>query len=581
MVDVVSRGAVAPVGAVQAPELDTEALDRAVADVAANVSRWAATDARQRARLLDAVLVDTLGAADAWLADACEAKGFDVGSPESGEELFSGVGTFVRMARLLRDSLDDIAATGRPAYPGPVTEAPDGRLVVGVFPSSLYDRVVYPGTTAEIWMQPGVERAALEAGQAEAYVDPGAHQGVALVLGAGNVASLGPRDVLSELFVEGKVVVLKANPVNDYLVPHWGRAMRARVDAGVLRIVAGGAAAGAYLTRHPQVDEIHITGSDKTYNAIVFGTGDEGERRRAAGQRLLDKPVTAELGNVSPVIVVPGEWSRADLLYQAENVATMLANNAGFNCLSIRVLVTHEGWPQRQAFLGALEAALAAIPTRRAYYPGAVQREQAFLADHPDAELLGSPGEGELPWTLVRDVAPGRVDDICFNVEAFCSLFSETALAAPDAASFLDEAVRFCNEVVWGTLSATVLVHPRSLRAQPVADSLERAVADLRYGGIGVNVWHALVFAISSTTWGAYPGHPDTDIQSGAGVVGNAAMFSGTQKSVVRGPFRSRPKPAWFATNTNTYPVMRQLLDFEAKPRPSALAKLLAASLKG
>jgi hypothetical protein len=181
----------------------------------------------------------------------------------------------------------------------------------------------------------------------------------------------------------------------------------------------------------------------------------------------------------------------------------------------------------------------------------------------------------------VRDVAPGRVDDICFNVEAFCSLFSETALAAPDAASFLDEAVRFCNEVVWGTLSATVLVHPRSLRAQPVADSLERAVADLRYGGIGVNVWHALVFAISSTTWGAYPGHPDTDIQSGAGVVGNAAMFSGTQKSVVRGPFRSRPKPAWFATNTNTYPVMRQLLDFEAKPRPSALAKLLAASLKG
>ena len=502
MVDVVSRGAVAPVGAVQAPELDTEALDRAVADVAANVSRWAATDARQRARLLDAVLVDTLGAADAWLADACEAKGFDVGSPESGEELFSGVGTFVRMARLLRDSLDDIAATGRPAYPGPVTEAPDGRLVVGVFPSSLYDRVVYPGTTAEIWMQPGVERAALEAGQAEAYVDPGAHQGVALVLGAGNVASLGPRDVLSELFVEGKVVVLKANPVNDYLVPHWGRAMRALVDAGVLRIVAGGAAAGAYLTRHPQVDEIHITGSDKTYNAIVFGTGDEGERRRAAGQRLLDKPVTAELGNVSPVIVVPGEWSRADLLYQAENVATMLANNAGFNCLSIRVLVTHEGWPQRQAFLGALEAALAAIPTRRAYYPGAVQREQAFLADHPDAELLGSPGEGELPWTLVRDVAPGRVDDICFNVEAFCSLFSETALAAPDAASFLDEAVRFCNEVVWGTLSATVLVHPRSLRAQPVADSLERAVADLRYGGIGVNVWHALVFAISSTTWG-------------------------------------------------------------------------------
>jgi len=83
MVDVVSRGPW-PRRSGAGTELDTEALDRAVADVAANVSRWAATDARQRARLLDAVLVDTLGAADAWLADACEAKGFDVGSPESG-----------------------------------------------------------------------------------------------------------------------------------------------------------------------------------------------------------------------------------------------------------------------------------------------------------------------------------------------------------------------------------------------------------------------------------------------------------------------------------------------------------------
>ena len=41
---------------------------------------------------------------------------------------------------------------------------------------------------------------------------PAAHAGVSLVLGAGNVASLGPRDVLTKLFAEGKVVVLKANP---------------------------------------------------------------------------------------------------------------------------------------------------------------------------------------------------------------------------------------------------------------------------------------------------------------------------------------------------------------------------------
>ena len=63
---------------------------------------------------------------------------------------------------------------------------------------------------------------------------------------------------------------------------------------------------------------------------------------------------------------------------------------------------------------------------------------------------------------------------------------------------------------------------------------------DLRYGAIGVNVWHALAFAMGSTTWGAYPGHSRTDIESGTGVVGNAAMFDRPQKSVVRGPFRSQ-----------------------------------------
>ena len=116
---------------------------------------------------------------------------------------------------------------------------------------------------------------------------------------------------------------------------------------------------------------MHITGSDKTYDAVVFGTGPEGERRKAADEPVLDKPVTAELGNVSPVIVVPGKWSIAELRYQAEHVATMLVNNAGFNCVSARVIVTHAGWPQRDAFLGALTQTLAEITTRRAYYPGA------------------------------------------------------------------------------------------------------------------------------------------------------------------------------------------------------------------
>ncbi len=587
---ITSRGAVAPTGdrtetgtagsARGAGPLDTDALSTIVHEVADHAASWAKTDAAARADLLQQVIADTMAVQDDWLAAACAAKGLRPGSTEAGEELSSGIGTFVRLARLLRDALRDIAKDGKPAFAGPVREAPDGRLRVQVFPSGAFDRITFPQTTAEIYMQPGVTRASLVAGQAAAYADPIAYAGTALVLAAGNVASLGPRDVLSKLFVEGKVVVMKSNPVNDYLVPYWRRALAALLDAGVLRIIDGGVAVGQFLTTHDRIDEVHITGSDKTYDAVVFGTGPEGARRKAADDPVLHKPVTAELGNVSPVIVVPGKWSTAELLYQAEHVATMLVNNAGFNCIAARVVVTHSAWPQREAFLGALSQTLVGLTPRRAYYPGASDRRDAFVAAHPEAEEYGDGADDALPWTFIRGVPPGQTGDICFNVESFFGQVAETALPAPSAAAFVDAAVAFCNDVVWGTLGATIIVSPSSLKDVDVAESVDRAVADLRYGSIGVNLWHALSFAMGSTTWGAYPGHGRTDIQSGTGVVGNAAMFDRPQKSVVRGPFRARPKPPWFATATDSYEVMRRFVSFEAEPSAAKIPGLLLAAMR-
>jgi acyl-CoA reductase-like NAD-dependent aldehyde dehydrogenase len=588
---ITSRGAVVPTadqagaagtaanGDTPAP-VDTSALDATVNLVADHAPGWAKTGAAARADLLQQVITATMEAQDDWLAAACAAKGLEPGSTEAGEELFAGVGTFVRMARLYRDSLRDIAKNGKPHVAGPVREAPDGRLRVQVFPATAFDRITFPQTTAEVYMQPGVTKESLATGQAAAYADPAAHAGTALVLAAGNVASLGPRDVLTKLFVEGKVVVMKANPVNDYLVPHWNRALAPLIDAGVLRVVEGGTAVGQYLTAHARIDVVHITGSDKTFDAVVFGAGEEGARRKAADEPLLDKPVSAELGNVSPIIVVPGKWSVPELRYQAEHIATMLVNNAGFNCISARVVITHAAWPQRDAFLGALTQTLAGIRTRRAYYPGAADRCDSFVAAHPEAEKYGSGPADALPWTFIRDVPPGKVDDIAFNVESFCGEMAETALTAPDAAAFIDAATAFCNDVVWGTLGATLIVSPSSLKEHAVADAVDRAVADLRYGSIGVNVWHGLSFAMGSTSWGAYPGHPRTDIQSGTGVVGNSPMFDRPQKSVVRGPFRSRPKPPWFATAPDSYDVMRRFVSFEAEPSAAKIPGLLLSAMR-
>ena len=164
---------------------------------------------------------------------------------------------------------------------------------------------------------------------------------------------------------------------------------------------------GHYLTGHDRIDEVHITGSDKTYDAVVFGTGPEGARRKEADEPVLDKPVTAELGNVSPVIVVPGKWSIPELLYQAEHVATMLVNNAGFNCVSARVVVTHAAWPQREAFLGALDA----DPGRHHHAPGLLpgrRRAPGRLRRRPPrGRGIRQRARDALPWTFIRGVPPG------------------------------------------------------------------------------------------------------------------------------------------------------------------------------
>ena len=579
----VTRGAQVVAGAGEPDELgpaEREHLDGLLAGLTDRAPVWARVGAAPRAALLAGVVRSTMAVAEEWNATACAAKGYEVDSPEGGEELFSGVGTLVSLSQALRRSMEDLATVGRPCYPGPVRHRPGDRVSIGVLPANAFDRVLYAGVSAEVWMQPGIDEGTVRATQAALYRHPTDAAGVALVLGAGNVASLGPRDALHKLFVEGKVVILKANPVNEYLVPYWERALAPLVEGGFLAIVRGGTAAGSYLTAHALTDEIHVTGSDKTHDAIVFGPGEAGSSRKAQDQPLIDKPVSSELGNVSPVVIVPGEWSRREIEYQARHVATMLVNNAGFNCLTPRVIVTHARWRQRGEFLDALEAVLASLPTRWAYYPGAADRRATFLAAHPDAHEIGDGDARRMAWTIVRDVDPTVVDDVCLNVEAFCALTSETALDAADAADFVRRAVTFCNEVVWGSLSMTLLADPRTMADPRTGPAIEQAVADLRYGSIGVNIWHALSFVAATTAWGAYPGHDRTDIQSGRGVVGNAYLFAQPEKSVVRGPFVSRPDPSWFATNVRAAPVMRALLTFQASPSWWRLPGLLATALR-
>jgi len=140
---------------------------------------------------------------------------------------------------------------------------------------------------------------------------------------------------------------------------------------------------------------------------------------------------------------------------------------------------------------------------------------------------------------------------------------------------------QFCNESVWGTLNSAIIVHPKSLKDPEVAAAMERAVANLKHGSIGVNHWPALSYGMVSPTWGAYPGHPNDDIRSGRGVVHNTYLFDRPQKSVVRGPFRVRPRPAWFHDHRTAAKLARKLTYFYADPSITRMPSLLWSAIRG
>jgi acyl-CoA reductase-like NAD-dependent aldehyde dehydrogenase len=556
--------------------MDTNPLDLSLAELKAHRAAWAALSAARKADYAKSVLDRYARLAPRQVELSNRAKGIPPDSPLAGEE-WAQPYIVMRTLRLLRDSLRQIARTGRPPLPRIRTRA-NGQVVARVFPLSLPDRILYPMFHGEIWMRPGVTQENLAADSAAFYRQPHGEGAVALVLGAGNVAAIGPTDLAQKLFVEGRVCLFKHNPVNAYLAPILEEAFGDLTRDGFLRFCAGGAEEGKYLAEHPAVDEIHLTGSDRTYGAIVFGDGPEAAERQRNNQPRCTKRVTAELGNVTPVIVVPGPWSDGDFEFHAHNIATQVVNNAGFNCLSSRVLVTHRAWPGTGKLLDAIRRRLAALPPRPAYYPGAEKRYAEVLAANPAAEALQPRREGVIPYTLIPHVDPRERANPCFATECFVPVLAHTALEGASAAEFLKHAVEFANGRLWGTLGANLIVHPRT--ARELATRLEDAVAALRYGTVALNQWVAMGYVWGSMAWGAFPGSTPADIQSGVGFVHNTFLLDQVEKSVVYGPFRPWPRPPWFAASCAMGEVFRRGTRLEEEPGVRRALSVALASLK-
>ena len=437
-------------------------------------------------------------------------------------------------------------------------------------------------------MMPGVSRQAAVTGAAAMYRGQGyADPGVALVLGAGNVGTITTLDILHMLYTEGSVCVVKMNPVNDYLSPHFAEIFAEFIDRGWLRFVHGGPDVGGYLAHHEGVHAIHMTGSAATHDAIVWGVGPEAEARRASGERLLAKPITSELGGVSPMIVVGGEWSDADLQFQAEHLVTSKLNNAGHNCIATQVdrgaRVVAAGRraarPRARRHRGAADAS-AVLPARSRQ--GGCRRRGSRVGRAPRPRATSAPS---------CPTSRPRASRASSTTRSSLARWASCAFPVRRPRTFLTNAVAFANDVLPGDLGASIVIDPATAKRDKAA--LDTAIADLRYGSIGVNAWTGLNFLLGYTPWGAFPGHTEEEIGSGIGFVHNAFLLQDVQKGVAWMPFRPlhrsalsgqlhmSPKPPFFVTNKTGATTARRLSDYLATGNHVGLVGIFASALRG
>ena len=569
------------------PETVKSQADEITERLARGEQVWAQTSLARRRQLLDRFKQLTGINAAEWVQVAARIKKLPAESPLVGEEWISGPWAVLTYATALAHTLErlDRGADVLAGYPTRTTAT--GQLAIKVLPHTVYDRLLLNGFSAEVWMPPGITEARVRETAGLGERNPAQTRGAALVLGAGNIFSIAPPDTIYQLYAENRVAVLKLNPVTDALKPVFEKIFAPFIDLGVVEVLAGGVEIGSALAYHPGISAVHITGSEQTHDAIVWGPGEQGRTAKAARARKLTKPITSELGGVAPVIVVPGQWSPADLRFQARHVATQRLHNAGSNCIAAQIVIVSSDWDQKSAFLAELRRALAGAYERPAWYPGSEDRVRDARERHPSgAEAVG----GAPARTLLTGLDLHDGAETAFETEYFAPVLGVAELPGTGE-DFLAAAVTAANDRLRGTLGANLIIHPATRRA--LGEAFERQVAALRYGTIGINAWTGVGYLTADATWGAFPGHTLDDVQSGIGVVHNALLLDDPERTVVEGPFRPSPRsllnrewaispnPPWFVDNKTAATTGRLLTAFETRPRWGALPGIFASALRG
>jgi len=497
---------------------------------------WAGIPSAEKAALLERCLENMVSVTDGVARETVKAKG----GYESG--LGEEIAAWSSCCWIVREAIKAVAADFKPALGKTRKIKGTNQVACEVFPRGLLG-LVFLGMRGEVWLQPGEEKAR----QGRPKEVAGEEGALWLILGAGNQVPAVIGDIVHCMFMCNAAVVVKMNPVNDYLGTYLESSFQPLISKGYLQIVYGAAEVGKTLVEHPQVDAIHMTGSDRTFDAITW-QGRPKPSKESKEAPPFAKPIHAELGCVTPYIILPGNWSDEDLDFQARQCVSGKFHNAGHNCVALEVLILPENWHLRSKFMERIKHYLGQSQNRVAWYPHSQKSYDRFSAKFPEAKRFGAFSEdtGQSPWLLAEGLTPETADG---SAENWCGVMQEVRIKSRSLSDYVEQVAAFCNDKLWGDLSCAVFVDPKTQKHSK--KEVDFLIQSLKYGSVAVNVPTTIVFAVPNLTWGAFPGNTVYDIRSGNACVHNCACLQNTQKSVLYAPWKAPIYPVWNFDNVN------------------------------
>ena len=442
-----------------------------------------------------------------------------------------------------------------------------------VFPNSFTERITFPFIDAKVIFNKSMSFEDINKyrGFSKRYdIDPS----ITLVLGAGNFSSIPYLDVLYHLITRKSVILLKLNPVNEYLKPVFEKVFQSFIERGYIIVTTGNIDESKYMAKHPGINHIHLTGSDKTFEDIVYGRElTEKERKSKSLSKINNKPITSELGNVTPIIIHPGKWSTSDIKYQARKIVTAKLNNNGFNCIAAQVVVLPDGWGQTETLIKFVKHYMSKAKERKAYYPESIERLEKLEKDKGYERVNSLSCVTPHLTREIKAYSKFEIDEVWSSTIYFKKI-EYTSIE-----DFANKAIDYCNDELWGNLGVSVIIKDHDRKFNKHITNLY--IDKLNYGTVAINEWAAIGYIIPQLPWGGFPGNRDNDIQSGQSVVHNSMLFESPLKGVVNTKFRiSRIiDPPWFVTNKKARRLFKNLTYYQIHNSNINFLKLIFAAL--